>query len=292
MSSRSNSQKSQDDLKSLKSKELLPSKILKSQKRIPYIDLSIPGTPVSSRYVIAWKAQQEREKLEGLRYSPLSQTSVDATISNSLKENARESTPIAPTSNSEKTTFTSSNLKQNEVEENQAPLSEPPNHLHKNHQTKLNVDPFKAFLDSMDKLKSDRLRNVDSKDILDLFLKLENAARAKEEIDDVIDDDGYRSIVSEPTYGHAYAGKYNTGSTSNLNVFSLSFLHRRNSNQDIGGSYFYSPTLFTEYRRKSREITRNDDDGSTGINTFPSLRRSVSNLEQNKQLKEKYRREK
>lgn len=261
MSSTTASPPKQTELKPSDPKLLaLPSKIPRPPKKLPYIDLSIPGTPVSSRYVIAWKAQQERERPERLKYSTHSSVGLPV-CSSSEQANSKTTTAITLKFNEEQTINTTPKTEQSQIKEDHRSPSKKP--------IESNADPFEAFLQSIDKLKSDRLKNVDSKDILDLFLKLENAARARDEIDNDDNDDGYRSVVDRKT--------------SNLNMFSLSFLRRRSSNQDIGGSYFYSPTLFSEYRRKSREISTNGNDEMPVMKHFRSLRRSVSNLERFKE---------
>lgn len=276
MSSTTVSQSNQTELRPLEPKLPLPSKIPRPPKKLPYIDLSIPGTPVSSQYVIAWKAQQEKESLERSRHSP--QSSVAATVSSTLGQaNAKTKLSKASESHNEQTTNAT---QRNQNKEDQSCQAKKPNEL--------SADPFEAFLESMNKLKSDRLKDVDSKDILDLFFKLENAARARDEIDNDDEDDGYRSV--DQTYGYANIGMYSTRTASNLNMFSLNFLNRRSSNQGIGGSYFYSPTLSTEYRRKSRELSANGNDQMPVMKNFQSLRRSISNLERHKEIKKKYER--
>lgn len=256
-----------------------PNPIPKAPRRIPYIDLTVPGTPVSSRYVIAWNAQQEREKEE--KFEQFS----DAT---------NEKADISP---GKPTSYSVPHTKESTV--NEQVLGETKQNIPDQEHTKENtIDkstddsrPFEKFLSSIEKLKTDRLKNVDSKDILDLLLKLEHAARFREEIDnngdDDDDDDGYRSVGNNHAYGYANAGKYNTGLTTNLSMFSLSYLRRRSLNQDFGGNYLYSPTLSVQNKRNSKE-TSPSEQPNAGMENFQSLRRSVSNLERYKELKRKY----
>lgn len=260
---------------------------------LPYIDLSIPGTPVSSQYVLALKEWKNRKSQNAALNNenstsdrplasinnngeafnkpaqkviknisePNAYHSFDIDLSipgtpvcsrylEALKEHQRSHQIEVKSEQPNSATSVSSNCK---TLDSASKSANSPDHLHK-------------LIESMEKLKSETLKDVDSKEILDLFLKLEETTRLSDEID----DENGAVDQSIPTIC----------SNQWLPVGS-----RRFSNQDFGGGYFYSPSLHTAYKSK---ITISVDSKSNTKELFPSLRRSLSNLDRSINIRSKY----